>query len=103
MKCTVRLCLLLLIPILGLPAGARGAIIDTQNPTFPGAFNALGSQTPQTGGPINLTYDNFRLSATRTIIGVEWQGLYVNTSNLGANPPAANATGFNLFFLSNVG
>ncbi|MHB8864501.1 MAG: PEP-CTERM sorting domain-containing protein [Pirellulaceae bacterium] len=64
---------------------AHASIVYTQNPTYPGLFNAWTSSTA-TGVSANQgwsTYDDFVLSSPANIQKLIWQGFYLgNSSNL---------------------
>jgi hypothetical protein len=68
---------------------SQAAVVYSQTADFPGAFNALTSQSQASGGAFEV-YDSFNLtsvSSATTIRSVTFQGLYWNPNGPGLNPP----------------
>lgn len=64
---------------------AEAGVIVNQPSDYPGAFNAITSQSQQSGANYQ-SFDNFNATAA-SVLSITWQGIYWDPRSLSLNPP----------------
>jgi hypothetical protein len=86
--------------LLVAPAVEAATIVYSQPTTLPGSSNAWASEDTDQGAPFR-SFDNFTLTDDAEILGLYWQGAYVDLTD--TQLPAPDSTAFAFRFYEDAG
>jgi hypothetical protein len=83
--------------VLTVPAAEAATIVYSQPTTSPGPSNAWASEDTVDQGAVFRTFDNFSLTDGTEILGVYWQGAYVDLTDMQSPAPDSTAFAFRFY------
>src|ERR1700687_2774131 len=104
MRNTLERGILALVFVAGIATSATsasGAILYSQPGSAAACASTCWTSSVGTNGGGFQTYDNFTLSQTSTITGVQWQGFYYDFVTPGNNPVSPPTTSWQFSFSAN--
>ena len=93
--------LLLFVGFAAVPGTATAGVLYSNPADFPGVYDSWESQNDGSNSPA-VVMSSFQFAQTSSVTSVSWQGLYVST-DLSANPPAADSSSFTLSVFASSG